>query len=249
MSAKKINLREDLHIHSTFSDGADSIEDNIRMAISRGLTHICCVDHVRQDTNWVPNYVDQIHQFRRKYGDQIKISIGIEAKFINAAGELDLPDSLEGVEYIFAADHQFPYGIDIYTPRQIKELLDEGLEQQEVLFRHLIRATIGAMWKYSEQATVVIAHLFSILPKVGLMEQDIHIELKAALARAAIETGSLIEISERWQCPQLESAHFLWEMGVEMPVSTDSHKKETIGEYQFVRTIATQLPLLSIGID
>ncbi|MBN8587346.1 MAG: PHP domain-containing protein [Rhodothermia bacterium] len=249
MSAQKLNLKEDLHIHSTFSDGADSIEENIKMAIGRGLTHICCVDHVRKSTNWVPNYVDQIHQLRRKYEGQIKIGIGIEAKFLNASGELDLPENIEGVEYIFAADHQFPYGNDIYHPRQIKELINEGLVKQEVLFRHLIRATIGAMWKYSDDATVVIAHLFSILPKIGLLEQDIHLELKAALARAAIETGSLIEISERWQCPQLESAHFLWEMGVQMPVSTDSHKKETIGEYQFVRTIATQLPLLALTID
>lgn len=244
MAQRFFDLSADWHVHSTFSDGLDSIEQNVKVAIQRGIKTLGCVDHVRRDTKWLPSYVETVRQIRRKYEGKITLYCCIEAKFLDASGTLDVPELVDGIDYIFAADHQFPYGKDILKPNQVKELLDEELVTKETLFRHLIRATIGAMWKYPN---VVIAHLFSILPKVGLKEEDVPLELLAALARAAIETDTPIEVSERWTCPNLDTARFLWDMGVTMPVSTDSHKKETIGLYNHIVRIKSHLfPPLSM---
>nr|WP_106782406.1 PHP domain-containing protein [Lysinibacillus timonensis] len=38
-------MKLDLHLHSTFSDGSDSLESLFEMAKNRGLTHISVVDH------------------------------------------------------------------------------------------------------------------------------------------------------------------------------------------------------------
>ena len=53
-----------MHVHSTFSDGRDRIEDNIAEAEALGLTALGCVDHVRVDTDWVPDYVAAVQRLR-----------------------------------------------------------------------------------------------------------------------------------------------------------------------------------------
>ena len=44
----------DLHVHSTFSDGASTVEENVASAAGHGLHTIGLVDHVRRSTDWVP---------------------------------------------------------------------------------------------------------------------------------------------------------------------------------------------------
>ena len=52
-----MNRRQDMHVHSTFSDGRDTIEANVEEAEALGLTQLTCVDHVRVDTEWVPEFL------------------------------------------------------------------------------------------------------------------------------------------------------------------------------------------------
>ena len=48
---------EDNHVHSTFSDGKGTIAENIAAAEAVGLKRLVCVDHVRLDTTYVPEFV------------------------------------------------------------------------------------------------------------------------------------------------------------------------------------------------
>ena len=61
-----MNARQDMHVHSTFSDGRDPIEDNVAEAEALGLTALDCVDHVRADTDWVPDYVAAVRRIRAR---------------------------------------------------------------------------------------------------------------------------------------------------------------------------------------
>lgn len=45
-----LNLDEDWHVHSTFSDGQDTVDRNVSVAERRGLRLLCLVDHVRAST-------------------------------------------------------------------------------------------------------------------------------------------------------------------------------------------------------
>jgi histidinol phosphatase-like PHP family hydrolase len=49
-------LAEDMHVHSTFSDGSDTVARNEAAAEARGLHRQTCVDHVRRDTTWLPGF-------------------------------------------------------------------------------------------------------------------------------------------------------------------------------------------------
>ena len=103
---EQISLREDRHVHSRFSDGEGTLAQNIAAAEALGLHELTCVDHVRVSTNWVPAYVEAVRAARAS--TTVRLGCGIEAKLLDTDGALDLPPQIEGVDAIYAADHQVP---------------------------------------------------------------------------------------------------------------------------------------------
>ncbi|MBV9799713.1 MAG: hypothetical protein JO039_16830, partial [Solirubrobacterales bacterium] len=90
--------RQDMHVHSTFSDGANSLEENIAEAESLRLVELGCVDHVRADTGWVPAYAAAVTGLREH--TEVRLQCGIEAKLLDTTGALDLPEPCPGVDAI-----------------------------------------------------------------------------------------------------------------------------------------------------
>lgn len=230
------SLKQDWHVHSTFSDGADTLQSNIAAAESLGLTHLGCVDHVRRDTTYLPEYIAAVRAAR---GDTtVELSIGIEAKMLDANGELDLPADVHGVDLVYVADHQFPGRDGPVSPRVIRGAIADGSQQAAAALDTLVGATVASMRRYSGQHPLVLAHLFSIVPKLGLDETMISDDLIAALASAAAETRTIVEVSERWRCPSVRVIEACRARGVRIVASTDSHRSSDIAQYDFVAAYA-----------
>ncbi len=225
-------LREDHHVHSTFSDGRSTLEENIAQAERVGLTRLGCVDHVRADTTYHPDYAAAVRALRLT--TTVALSIGIEAKILDADGQLDLPARLEAVDVIYAADHQFPWSGGPRSPRDVKADLQSGASAAQCI-ETLVLATVAAM-RRNRTHPLVLAHVFSILPKVGLSEDQVSDELLAELASAAADTGTIVEISERWHCPSLRTLKAAQAAGAAIVCSTDSHLATGIGRYDYVRS-------------
>jgi putative hydrolase len=231
-----VNERADMHVHSTFSDGRDRIEDNIAEAEALGLTALGCVDHVRADTGWVGDYVEAV---RRLQGETaVALRCGIEAKLLDSTGALDLPEGIEGVDAIYAADHQVPMPDGPTHPRDVRERLAAGDLSAEEVVDAILTATRLAL---DRPQRVVIAHFGSILPKIGLSEADLPAEGLDRLAAATAAAGQAIEISERWRCPTAATLRPFLRHGVTIELSTDSHKRETIGRYEHCLEVAREL--------
>jgi len=220
--------KEDMHIHSTFSDGMHSVSQNVERAESRGVTRMCCVDHVRRDTEWTAEFVAEVQSVDAR--SSIRVFSGVEAKFLDEDGTLDIPASLPDVDFIYAADHQFPMGGRCMHPREVRSLLSRNVLTPERAIRCLIRANHQTMLRYER---VVVAHFLSILPKVGLDESMVSLDDLHMLARCARDEGAAFEIDERWRCPSPRVVKVLLEHGVPVFLSTDSHRRETIGIYDY----------------
>ena len=233
-----IELTQDLHVHSTFSDGQGTLEENIAAAHAAGLTKLGCVDHVRRDTTYVPDYVAAVRALRAS--SPVDLSIGVEAKILDRAGALDVPANLSGIDMIYVADHQFPWTDGPQHPRTIKAWLADGTITPLECVTALIDATVATMERNTEYP-LLIAHLFSILPKIGLHEDSIPDELTEALARTAANTGATLEVSERWRCPSLRVVQQFRQLGVPIVASTDAHKPDAIGQYSYVTETVSQL--------
>jgi putative hydrolase len=231
-----ISLRQDRHVHSRFSDGEGTLAENIAAAEALGLQDLTCVDHVRVSTDWVPAYVVAVRAARATTA--VRLGCGIEAKLLDTDGALDLPPEIEGVDAIYAADHQVALVDGPHHPRQIAAEIESGERDAAAVIEAIVMSTAGAVVRYPG---VVIAHLFSVLPKIGLSEADVAPELVQHLAAACVSSGACIEISERWRCPSVPTLRPFVEHGVTVLVSTDSHRSETIGRYEYCADVVAEL--------
>jgi putative hydrolase len=232
-------LSGDHHVHSTFSDDATStLAENVAAASVQGLTRLRLVDHVRESTTWVPEFLGAVAQLDVPAG--LEVLTGVEAKILNAAGKLDLPTGLRfgdgGVDAVLIADHQFPGTDGPWSPRETRERLDAGLDVSDAMDL-LVGALIGAM---ESVPAAQLAHCFSILPKVGLSENDLSDEHLAAWARAAVRTGTLLEVNEKWACPSPRALAAAVNAGVTLVASTDSHTATDVGRYLAVASLLTE---------
>ncbi|WP_226532152.1 PHP domain-containing protein [Microbacterium paraoxydans] len=224
-----IELRGDHHVHSTFSDDAVStLAENVAAAAAVGLTTIRLVDHVRRSTSWVPDYLAAVRAL--EVPDGLTVLTGVEAKILDAAGELDIPALPEGIDRILIADHQFPGTDGPLGPSAVTERMAAGWAAADVLDQ-LVESLVATMRRYPGNQ---LAHCFSILPKIGLSEDDLGAERVDAWARAAADTDTLVEVNEKWGCPGVPALLALRRAGGTIVASTDSHVASDVGRYERV---------------
>jgi putative hydrolase len=229
-------LTQDMHVYSTFSDGQNTIEENVAEAERIGLTELACVDHVRADTRWLPAYVAAVREGREQ--TPIVLRCAVEAKILDIYGRLDLPDELEGVDAVYAAGHQAPSPDGPLNPRSTFERIEAGELDPEMVLRWIVTGTAAAVRR---QEHIVIAHLFSVLPRLGLNEADVSLELVDLLAIAAAESDAQIVVDEHWRCPAVRTLRPFLRHGVPLLLSTGSHGSETIGRYDYCAGVVREL--------
>lgn len=222
----------DYHVHSTWSDDAVStVAENIAAASAAGLSVIRLIDHVRESTTWLPQFLAEVAATPVPAG--LTVLTGVETKLMNARGDLDLPRGVEGVNAIVIADHQFPGTDGPWSPEVTRQNLAAGLGTAEALDL-LVGALIAAM---ASVPSAQLAHCFSILPKVGLSEDDLTDEQLQAWAAAAAATGTLIEVNEKWGCPGPRAVRAAANARARLVAATDSHSAMDIGRYERVVAI------------
>lgn len=235
-------LVQDLHVHSTFSDGKGTLDENIAAATAARVEVLGLVDHVRRDTTWVPHFLAEVDA--RGAGTPLRLLAGLEAKLLDTEGAVDAPDDAHDADFVVIADHVVPTAAGPLHPADARSRLADGRLSPVDLLDDLVAATLSGAVRYDR---VLVAHLFSVLPKAGLTEDDVPDELVRDLARGLADAGAVVELSERWRCPGLRVARLLHEAGVALVASTDSHRPETIGRYDHVARVVAALPAGAIG--
>jgi len=129
------NLRGDLHIHSNWSDGTNSIEEMTEAAIERGYQYIAICDHSKSlkvagglDEKQVIERQKEIDKLNNKYRN-FQILSGIELE-IHINGELDFSDDiLESLDVVIGAIHTgFSQDERVNTSRIIKAMENRNVD-------------------------------------------------------------------------------------------------------------------------
>jgi putative hydrolase len=237
-----VALDEDFHVHSVFSDdGTSTLAENVRAARERGLRTLCLADHVRRDTAWVPEFAAAVAEYRHEPG--LVVLAGVEAKILDSRGRLDAPSALDGIDLVLIADHQFPADNGPVHPAEVRAALEYGGMTPAEAVERLCAATAGAAGQAASAAGAaagsgprpLLAHLFSLLPKIGLDEAAIPEPLLADLAKRVAHAGALVEVNEKWCCPSVRTVTALAEAGVVLVAGSDSRQCRDVGRYDFVR--------------
>jgi len=201
------DMRGDLHMHTTATDGEDTLSDMVRAAASRGLEYVAITDHGQRVTmargldrdrllrQW--DEIDRLNEALAADGSPpIVVLKGIEVDMLERGG-LDLPDEVLGrADWVVASLH---YGQN--QPRdRITARIIEAIENPFVR---------------------VIGH-----PTGRLINRrpayDVDIE---AVIAAAARTGTFLEINANPWRLDLDDHHAAAarRAGVKLVISTDAH--------------------------
>jgi len=113
----------DLHIHSNFSDGNNSIQEIVDLSVNRGLKFISFTDHLTD--SWKSNIIPTLNSYEKiiNYLDQISIC----QQYLND-GNIDLT-LLKGVEIDISSSQR--YILKLVNPSNFNIILFEYLESPE----------------------------------------------------------------------------------------------------------------------
>jgi putative hydrolase len=233
-----VAMGEDFHVHSTFSDGASTLAENVQAARQRGLRTLCLVDHVRRDTTWVPEFTAAVDRHRGEPG--LQVLAGVEAKILDISGRLDVPPDLadrSGLDLVLIADHQFPADRGPLHPDQVRTAIADGQMTAAEAIERLCEATASALGSavLAGRLRPLLAHLFSVLPKIGLTEAMVPGPLLIDLAKRVSHAGAMVEVNEKWSCPSVRTVTAMANAGVGVVAGSDSHHCRDVGVYDSVR--------------
>lgn len=238
----------DLHIHSTYSDGLNSIEDIIKSAIDKGFEAVGISDHSYttfdlsycMDKSSYQKYIDEINLLKIKYNDKIKICCGIEQDFFSDAKTQDFDYIIGSVHYLKIENTYIP--VD-----ESKEILLKAANKH---FNGDIYALIELYYNTVSQVVTktncdIIGHidLITKFNEDGKLfdennERYIHSYEKACDKLLAhnklfeINTGAISRGYRTAPYPSSCIYNYLKGKGARFILSSDSHSKDNIG-YKF----------------
>lgn len=97
----------DFHMHTTWTDGADSAREMYDAAVAAGLREICFSEHARKtSTDWFGQFAGEIRALPTA---PVKAWVGVEAKVDDFSGALDsAPGIVDLCDVVMASVHRFP---------------------------------------------------------------------------------------------------------------------------------------------
>lgn len=186
------DMRADLHMHTTWSDGRFSIREMAEAALARGREYICITDHSKGATIAnglsVERLMQQHEEVRQVDAEMrpFRVFHGTEME-IRADGELDFPDEvLEMLDFVVASLHQ-----GLRQPReQVTARILNAIHNPHV---DLIGHPRGQLILERDGADLDMEAVFAAAAKSGIaleINANPHrLDLEAQYARRATELG------------------------------------------------------------
>jgi len=116
----------DLHVHSAWSDGANSIAEIVQEARLKNLRIIAITDHVRRESTYFPDYCAEI---RKMGSSDLPILVGFEAKIRDFQGDLDVSSEVRRRSDIqIGSVHRFPLGRKLLSPKDLGKHICQEVE-------------------------------------------------------------------------------------------------------------------------
>jgi DNA polymerase (family 10) len=206
------DLRGDLHMHTTASDGKNSLEEMIAAARGRGLEYIAITDHSKRVS--MANGLDgkrlraqwkEIDQVNKKL-EGFTVLKGIECDILERGG-MDLPDDvLAEADWVIASVH---YGQN-QSRQQITERILEAIENPHV---DIIAHPTGRLINRRDAYDVDLDQVMAAAKKHGKM-----LELNANPARLDLNDVACAAARR---------------LGIPIAINSDAHSQNGIGVLRY----------------
>ena len=195
----RAELGADLHMHTTWSDGAQSIREMAEACIQRGHHTIAITDHSRSlgianglTIERLLAQANKVRQVNAEMGDRINLLAGTEMD-IKADGGMDYPDEvLEQLDFVIASLHS---GLG-QSREQITQRLLNAIRNPHVrMIGHPSARQYPNREEVSADWDAVIAAAKEHATVLEINANPLRLDLKPELARLAKDSGVLLAIN------------------------------------------------------
>ncbi len=198
-------MKVDLHIHSNYSDGLNSIEEILEEARSKNLEAVAIVDHGYDHSKGilhcnVAKREVELEALRGQYED-IKILSGIEAD-INLNGHINLYN--DKYDLVLASTHEY------YADEEYLRLVEAAV----------CSGKVDALAHYGWLVSWV-------LPPDDLMLKE------KELAALMKEHNVAVELNSLHEKPGIEFIKLCAEAGLMYTIGSDSHRAPSVGNVEW----------------
>jgi len=199
------DIRGDLHVHTSFSDGASSIEEMVRAARSRGLSYLAVTDHFRfaevvggLSADDLRRERDEIASLNRRLKG-FRVLCGVEAN-VGKTGSLDVPRDLRAeLDLVVAAVHShFRLSKEESTDRLLRAIDTEGVD----ILAHPTGRKIGRRPAVNADWDKVFRRAAEMGVALEINASPERLDLQASLVREAIAAGVRLAIGTDAHAPE-----------------------------------------------
>ena len=235
-------ITEDLHVHTTFCDGANTPREMVEAALRKGLKRIGFSGHSHTaiDESYcmafgAEEYRREIARLKEEYRGKIDVLCGVEQDYYS-------DDTTDGYDFVIGSVHYIKAGETYIPVDDTAEKLSEGAE----LFNGDVYALVEAY--YATVADVVnktncdiIGHFdlitkFSERTPLFNTSHPRYVAAWQSAADALLRTGKVFEINtgaisrgyRTSPYPSAEICRYLASRGAVFRLSGDSHRADTL---------------------
>lgn len=223
-----MNLIGDYHTHTVYSHGMGSIEENVKAAIDKKLEVIAITDHGPRseygvDKKSFKKMRLEIDKLSKKYQNQIKILLGVEANILDVEGNLDIDiDFLNESDIILAGFH-----FDIIYREKLEKIRMELSRRTRI--KHYIDKDIYEELKQVNTKSIINAlnkYDINILTHLG-DKYPVNIEKIAAIAQKHNTYLEINNFHRYLNCYQINK--ILKYKNLKFVVNSDAHRPKDVG--------------------
>jgi DNA polymerase (family 10) len=193
------DIRGDLHMHTTDTDGADSMESMARAAQDLGLEYIAITDHSKRvsmarglDADRLLKQWEHVDRLNATWDGKFHIFKGIECDILEEGG-MDLPDDiLRKADWVMASVH---YGQRQSRDQITGRIVDAMANPWVSALSHPTGRLLGRREAYEVDIDAVIRAASDHGKMLELNAHPIRLDLNDVACMAAKRAGVLIVIS------------------------------------------------------
>ncbi len=143
-------IKQNLHTHSSYCDGKDTLEEMIRTAMDKGFDSVGFSGHSymyfaedhSMSVQGTEDYKREVLQLKEKYAGKFEVFLGLEFEMLST--QVDL----KGYDYLIGSSHYFDFGDRIVgfdrSAEVVKGVIDEcfggdGMKYAREFYKNLAR--------------------------------------------------------------------------------------------------------------
>ncbi len=230
-----MRLTQELHCHTLYSHGKNTIEENVVAAREKNLKKIVISEHgsghffARHLTN--KDFIkmkEEIISLREKYKD-IEIYLGIEGNIMDTKGNIDVDDELlEIVDVLYIGGHLLLSTFNINTIFKLQLL-------NKINSKIKFNALNNLCKKINTKAYLSAAEKYPIT-MITHPDSRYSIDL-LQVAKACMEKNIILEINNARGKLSSEDISSIKDTNVMFGVGSDAHSSKDIGSFEVAKKI------------